>query len=66
MPLYFTGASPTGSYSVSLEDVEATVSAFQSFTALPLPKQVWTLIERPAHRYEKGQSTYNKSKGISS
>jgi hypothetical protein len=34
----------TGIYSVSLEDVEGTVSAFQSFTALPSPKQVWSLI----------------------
>jgi hypothetical protein len=35
----------TGVYSVSLEDVEGTVSAFQSFTALPSPKQVWSLIQ---------------------
>lgn len=35
----------TGIYSVSLEDVEGTVEAFQSFTALPSPKQVWSLIE---------------------
>ena len=35
----------TGVYSISLEDVEGTVSAFQSFTALPSPKQVWSLIE---------------------
>ncbi len=34
----------TGVYSVSLEDVEGTVSSFQSFTALPSPKQVWSLI----------------------
>ncbi|MES3154215.1 hypothetical protein [Sphingomonas faeni] len=34
----------TGVYSVSLEDVEGTVSAFQSFTALPSPKQVWSLV----------------------
>lgn len=34
----------TGVYSVSLEDVDGTVSSFQSFTALPSPKQVWSLI----------------------
>ncbi len=35
----------TGVYSVSLEDVEGTVSAFPSFSALPSPKQVWSLIQ---------------------
>jgi hypothetical protein len=34
----------TGTYSVSLEDVDGTVTAFPSFSALPEPKQVWELI----------------------
>lgn len=35
----------SGTYAVSLEDVEGTTSVFPSFTALPSPKQVWDLVE---------------------
>ena len=34
----------SGTYAVSLEDVEGTTSVFPSFTALPSPKQVWDLV----------------------
>jgi hypothetical protein len=44
----------SGSYAVTLEDLDGTVSAFQSFTALPSPKQVWTFIE-------SGRSTGTKT-----
>ncbi|MBM6578475.1 hypothetical protein KCP91_18990 [Microvirga sp. SRT01] len=36
----------TGTYSVTLEDVDGTVSTFPSFSALPDPKQVWELINK--------------------
>lgn len=36
----------TGAYSVSVEDVDGTVSTFPSFSALPDPKQVWDLIRK--------------------
>ena len=36
----------TGTFSVSLEDVDGTVSTFPSFSALPDPKQVWELIKK--------------------
>jgi hypothetical protein len=36
----------TGTYSVSLEDVDGTVSTFPAFSALPDPKQVWELIKK--------------------
>lgn len=38
-------ADKSGTYAVSLEDVEGTTSVFPSFTALPSPKQVWDLVE---------------------
>jgi hypothetical protein len=57
----------SGTYSVSLEDVEGTVSAFQSFTALPAPKQVWTLIERGQRTGTKnGNQLTISPKGFSS
>lgn len=34
----------SGTYSVTLADVDATTSAFPSFSALPAPKQVWKLV----------------------
>ncbi|WP_242137552.1 hypothetical protein [Sphingomonas sp. TREG-RG-20F-R18-01] len=34
----------TGTYTVSLQDVDGTVSAYPSFTALPTPSQVWALV----------------------
>ena len=47
----------TGIYLVSSEDVEGTVSSFQSFTALPSPKQVWGLIQS---RQRTGTKTGNQ------
>lgn len=38
-------ADKSGTYAVSLEDVDGTTSVFPSFTALPSPKQVWDLVE---------------------
>ncbi len=35
----------SGTYTVSLEDVEGTVSSFPSFTAMPSPKQVLDLVK---------------------
>lgn len=35
----------SGTYSVSLTDVEGTVSSFSAFTAMPSPKQVWDLVK---------------------
>lgn len=35
----------SGTYSVSLTDVEGTVSSFPAFTAMPSPKQVWDLVK---------------------
>jgi len=34
----------SGTYSVSLTDVDGTVSTFPTFDALPSPKQVWALV----------------------
>lgn len=34
----------SGTYAVSLEDIDGSVSTFPSFTALPTPQQVWNLI----------------------
>lgn len=34
----------SGTYAVTLEDVDGAVSTFPSFTSLPAPKQVWDLI----------------------
>ncbi|QCB41000.1 hypothetical protein E5673_01135 [Sphingomonas sp. PAMC26645] len=57
----------TGLYSVSLEDVEGTVSAFQSFTALPSPNQVWSLINHGQRTGTKnGNQLTMSSKAFSS
>ena len=34
----------SGSYTVSMTDVDGTVSSFPSFDAMPSPKQVWALV----------------------
>jgi hypothetical protein len=35
----------TGTYSITLADVEGNVSTYPSFSAMPTPKQVWDVIE---------------------
>jgi len=34
----------SGTYTVSMTDVDGTVSSFPSFDAMPSPRQVWALV----------------------